>query len=637
MGKKKFHLRDSLLNQCEKQIPNIVPTTQNSFIREGFHNGSAKYDALCNVRSGQSDLHPSVMASQGILRFVEEIQTEIVLKLSEDAQLYLDVFQRYSRYSVGKQKVHCSASSIGGIGSGKQKSTLHQTVSDVGCRVSRPVSAGSPFRNTQDAVVGGFPLPNYRKRITADLHLTPVPSATTTSKTSRYFGCLDQPLSTRPCLDYEPCSNQPFSTRSRVNTSNSIMHTGSTYAYLDLGDCNQHCHHCGASFWYRERLKGRLYNQRPEYHLCCGGGQIYMQPERDPPDYIKNLLQNKHFMEKIRAYNQMFAMTSFGANIDESVNAGRGPYVFKVSGQIYHWIGSLCPPVGEAPRFLQLYIYDTDNEVKNRMRHFGGADNSYLDTQIVEGLIQILDAHNELIQLFRTARDKCREMDIPDFKIRLYNAEGARGYELPTSNTLGAMVFENGITTNKEFDVIIEHKDGPPQRINKLHRSYMSLQFPLLFIYGQPGYHTELKLRSADSDGRPKRMTMLAYYSYQLHFRLKQYDLIFRGGRLFQQYVVSVFCTIEQNRLDFIRKNQNNIRSDHLSGLYDALSRGERDGYEVGGRIILPMSFTGGPRYMYAHYLDALAICRKLGNPQFFITFTCNVNCPEIKRFMAEY
>ncbi|GJY36478.1 DNA helicase [Tanacetum coccineum] len=62
-----------------------------------------------------------------------------------------------------------------------------------------------------------------------------------------------------------------------------------------------------------------------------------------------------------------------------------------------------------------------------------------------------------------------------------------------------------------------------------------------------------------------------------------------------------------------------------------------RDGYEVGGRIILPMSFTGGPRYMYAHYLDALAICRKLGNPQFFITFTCNVNWPEIKRFMSEY
>ena len=40
---------------------------------------------------------------------------------------------------------------------------------------------------------------------------------------------------------------------------------------------------------------------------------------------------------------------------------------------------------------------------------------------------------------------------------------------------------------------------------------------------------------------------------------------------------------------------------------------------------------------MYSHYLDALAICRVLGNPQYFITFTCNVNWPEIKRHMRRY
>nr|GEW58416.1 DNA helicase [Tanacetum cinerariifolium] len=40
---------------------------------------------------------------------------------------------------------------------------------------------------------------------------------------------------------------------------------------------------------------------------------------------------------------------------------------------------------------------------------------------------------------------------------------------------------------------------------------------------------------------------------------------------------------------------------------------------------------------MYSHYLDALAICRALGNPQFFIMFTCNVNLLEIKRHMHHY
>nr|GEW73494.1 hypothetical protein [Tanacetum cinerariifolium]GEW73507.1 hypothetical protein [Tanacetum cinerariifolium] len=129
----------------------------------------------------------------------------------------------------------------------------------------------------------------------------------------------------------------------------------------------------------------------------------------------------------------------------------------------------------------------------------------------------------------------------------------------------------------------------------------------------------------------------LTFQNSRYAFTTVRYDLIFKGGRLFQQYIVGVFCVIEQNQLDFLRKKQNDIRADYLFGIYDAISQGERDGYEVGGRIILPMSFTSGPRYMYAHYLEALAICQNLGNLQFFITFTCDVNWPEIKRFMAQY
>nr|GEY79571.1 helitron helicase-like domain-containing protein [Tanacetum cinerariifolium] len=290
-----------------------------------------------------------------------------------------------------------------------------------------------------------------------------------------------------------------------VCSPNFIHGNGTSYTYTNFRDSDQRCLHCGASFWYGECLKGHSHNQKPEYHLCCGRGSIYMQPSREPPEYIKSLFGNKHFMENIQAYNQMFAVTSFGAKIDESINVDRGPYVFNVSGQIYHWIGSLCPLPGEALRFLKLYIYDTDNEVENKMRHLSGIHNSDLDPQMVEGPIYFLDAYNELVQLFRTSRDKCGELDIPKFKIHLYNPQCAHGYEFPTSNTLGAMVFESGITSNTDFDVIIQHKDDPTHRVNKLHPSYLSLQFPILFIYGQSGYHTNLKLRLADSRGRARR------------------------------------------------------------------------------------------------------------------------------------
>ncbi|GJV34368.1 DNA helicase [Tanacetum coccineum] len=385
--------------------------------------------------------------------------------------------------------------------------------------------------------------------------------------------------------------------------------------YMDLGDCHYECQHCGALFWYNERLKRRQYSRHPEYHLCCGGGKFYMHLTPDPPAFIQQLLRNSHFMENIRAYNQMFAMTSFGVKVDESVNRGTRPYVFKISGQIYHWIRSLCLEDGDHPRFLQMYIYDTDNEVNNRMRHFGGLDAPGLNPEIVEGLIHVLDEHNGL----------------------LYNLGGVREYELPTSDVLGEIVFEDGPRSRTNFDVMIEFGGGPPKRISKLHQSYMSLQFPLLFVFGQPGFYPELILKPRNGRGDGRKVTMNAYYKYQLHARPKEFGLLFKSGRLFQQYVVTVLCAIEQSRLDFIRKRQKDLRSDYLSGLYDAISRGDRWGIMVGSIILLPSTFTGGPRYMYSHYLDALAICRSLGNPQFFITFTCNVKWPEIKRYASRY
>ena len=109
-----------------------------------------------------------------------------------------------------------------------------------------------------------------------------------------------------------------------------MLRADTSPSYEDLGDCDQRCRHYGAAFWYGERVKRSSTNTRTEYHLCCGDGKIIINPERDPPEYIKYLLSNRHFMEHIRSYNQMFAMTSFGATIDKSINAGQGPYVFKV-------------------------------------------------------------------------------------------------------------------------------------------------------------------------------------------------------------------------------------------------------------------------------------------------------------------
>lgn len=112
---------------------------------------------------------------------------------------------------------------------------------------------------------------------------------------------------------------------------------------------------------------------------------------------------------------------------------------------------------------------------------------------------------------------------------------------------------------------------------------------------------------------------------------------IIKGGRLFHQFVVDAYTCIEEERLKFNRLNQKKLRADLYNNVCDAIGRGDTDPKSLGKRIILPSSFTGGPRYMIENYHDAMAICRTYGNPHLFITITANPGWDEIKEHLQTY
>jgi hypothetical protein len=127
-----------------------------------------------------------------------------------------------------------------------------------------------------------------------------------------------------------------------------------------------------------------------------------------------------------------------------------------------------------------------------------------------------------------------------------------------------------------------------------------------------------------------KTITMIDYYAFRLQERDNEASTILRCGRLVQQYIVDAYAAIEQSRLNYLRRNQKKLRADLYQGLQDALEAGDTDTTTLGTRIVLPSSFTGGPRFMVQLYQDAMAICRSFGLPSYFITFTCNPNWPYI-------
>ena len=140
-----------------------------------------------------------------------------------------------------------------------------------------------------------------------------------------------------------------------------IQHLKESYAEKAyLGKPDSKCKHCDAIFWFNKRNKYETERNKQEvvYSNCCKTGKIKIPKFKEPPTYLKNLLNPKgdkicrHFLQKIRQYNSMFAFTSMGGNIDKKINQGEGPYVFRINGQVHHQIGSLLPLPNTSPKFL---------------------------------------------------------------------------------------------------------------------------------------------------------------------------------------------------------------------------------------------------------------------------------------------
>jgi hypothetical protein len=109
-------------------------------------------------------------------------------------------------------------------------------------------------------------------------------------------------------------------------------------------------------------------------------------------------------------------------------------------------------------------------------------------------------------------------------------------------------------------------------------------------------------------------------------------DHIFHTCNLYQEYVCETWAVSEQNRLNWLRHNQGDLRSDLYKGLVDAVAaNADADWDQLGQRFILPSSFSGSTRHMQQLCQDALAINRYYGGGDLFITMTANPAWPEIQ------
>ncbi|KAG6695627.1 hypothetical protein I3842_09G107500 [Carya illinoinensis] len=316
------------------------------------------------------------------------------------------------------------------------------------------------------------------------------------------------------------------------------------------------CRHCKAKRFYHE-TNG----------FCCADGTISLATNAIPDQlydlFTSNTDESAHFKTYVRTYNNKFAFTSFGVKFDEDLcRRNRGIYTFRTQGQIYHYINDLIHLNGR-PSYLQLYFYDTEHELENRI-----SDSDRMNPSIIAQLIDILHI-NPYSLFFRSLGD--------------------------LSNLENQVIHIRSDVGLDQHIYVFSHSGGS-HIVQYYFGCYDPLQYPLLFPLGDTGWHQGIQ--------RVNRGSTLTK---------NVRSILLLSGRLLQQFVVDMYVKIETSRLDYFRSKQQHIQSELYQGIVDTITLGETDAFNVGKRIILPSSFIGGPRDMRKRYMEAMALVQRYG------------------------
>ena len=322
---------------------------------------------------------------------------------------------------------------------------------------------------------------------------------------------------------------------------------------------------------------------------------------------------------------------------------GYGPYCFKILGTVHHKISPLYPDKLCQSSYGQLYILDFSEANEIRLEK---AQNISFRTDILNILNQVLINCNLYVKCYKTMHQKIAEehelalkenREAIKFVMRFYHEPQSdpRRYNKPTCSEVAAIFESHDGAPPSHRHINVYAKDGGLKTLDydSMHCDPMSCV--LIWPCGEPGWHISMPAGGERKTNVRQNITMREYVSYRLMVRGSppkgNFNPILNAGKLTQQLIVDYYCRIEGDRLKFIRTQQAKLRVETYAGLADALfARADQEKLRVGRVVILPSSFTGSPRNMIQNYQDAMAMVRKFGKPDLFLTFTCNPLWPEI-------
>ncbi|CAN6861674.1 unnamed protein product [Brassica oleracea] len=109
--------------------------------------------------------------------------------------------------------------------------------------------------------------------------------------------------------------------------------------------------------------------------------------------------------------------------------------------------------------------------------------------------MKMLNEVNPYVKKFISARDHFNTDPENSFHMRIVSERSKDGmtYNTPTASEVDALIPGDFSFDMDKRDIVLQQKLGKLLRINKIHASYLALQYPLLFTYGEDGFRLGIK------------------------------------------------------------------------------------------------------------------------------------------------
>jgi hypothetical protein len=364
----------------------------------------------------------------------------------------------------------------------------------------------------------------------------------------------------------------------------------------DVGGMDTMCPSCGARRWSSEKVS------------CCASGELVLPAFPDVPPELSAAILAPHVRQHIRAYNMSMSMASVGHS-----NLSLPDGTFVLGGKAYHRIGSLQPVNGTPHCFAQIFVLDVEQATDRRIAVMGGSTANVRREHLAALHSQLL-AHNCWVQQFVAAA----RSDAVQLVWRCTDDLSAM--------QIGTLVAEPG----NRRDIVVRRHDGQLMSLHDGHPLYHPLAYPLLFPLGTAGWHENMKTANVDySKIREVTLTEWARY-YLMHREAPTHWQ--KCERLALEFYCDVWAQVESRCAQFHRmpSQQAKYRGARVAAVEDQLSSGVHAN-NIGQPVIrMPSNFVGSARYYQQLYMDAMALPKKFGKPDLFITITCNPLWPEI-------